>query len=432
MSRNLHVTLVSLAALILTASIVAAQEPDGPPVFEQQLLAGDPGEGAWFGENLAIDGDTVVVGARHEDLDPVDTDYWDNGAVYVYVRDQGVWTLQQKITSDIVEWSLSFGCSVDISGDTLTIGAYYFNGYQGFAEVWVRTADVWSFQQRLFADPAGPNQWFGFSTAVDGDSVIVGAFNAVGAGSAHIYTRSGSVWTLEQAITAPVPDPSDRFGIEVDIEGDTAVIGDDNPPGLAHVFTRTAGTWTFGQSLIPAGMDNERFGRRIDLDGDQVIIGDGMADVDTVTVQYVDAGAAHVFTRTAGVWTEEQRLVSDDPEQDARFGLSSAIDGDVVLVGERYRDLDAVSDSGAAFVFHRSGGTWNSIALLAASDPDLGAEFGSDVALAGTSAVIGAWMYDHSGFDDAGGTDVFLVPGTLIFGDGFEDGTTDGWDVATS
>ncbi len=87
-------------------------------------MAGDPGNEAWFGENVAIEGGTVVVGARHEDLDPVDPDYFDNGAVYVYVRDAGVWTLQQKITSGLHEWALTFGCSVDISGDTLVIGAY--------------------------------------------------------------------------------------------------------------------------------------------------------------------------------------------------------------------------------------------------------------------------------------------------------------------
>jgi len=422
-----HSTVNMLAVLILMVSPVIAQQSDGPPVFEQQLLAGDPGDGAWFGENVAIDGDTVVVGARHEDLDEFNTEYWDNGAVYVYVSNAGVWTLQQKITSDIVQWSLSFGCVVDISGDTLIIGSYYWNTYRGFAEIWVRSAGVWTFEQRLTADPGAANQWYGFRAAVDGDTAIVGAFNATGAGAAHVYTRSAAVWTLEQEISAPVPDPGDRFGIAVDIHGDTAVVGDSNPPGIAHVFTRTAGTWTLEQSLVPAGMDHERFGGQIDLDGDQVNIGDGFADVDTV----VDAGAAHVFTRTAGVWTEEQRLVSGDPEQDARFGTATAIDGDVVLVGERDRDLDALSDSGAASVFHRSGGTWNTVAVLAASDPDLGAQFGFDVGLAGGTAVIGAKMYDHSSFTDAGGADVFLVDNIFIFADGFESGDTDMWGSVT-
>ncbi len=425
-SRN-RATLVSLAVLILTAVFVAAAEPDGPPVFEQQLLAGDPGDEAWFGENLAIDGDTVVVGARHEDLDPVDPDYWDNGAVYVYVRNAGVWTLQQKISSDIVEWSLSYGCSVDISGDTLVIGAYHWDNYKGFAEVYVRTGGVWAFQQRLNGDMT-VNSWFGFSSAIDGDSVIVGEFNATGAGAAYVFTRSGTVWTRQQKITAPVPDPNNRFGIRVDIESDTVVVGDDQTNlSQAHVFIRDMGMWSLQQTLTPSDLNAEKFGFAMTLDGDTVLIGDLKADVNTV----VDAGAAYVFTRSAGVWTEQQRLVSGDPQQEALFGRALDIEGDTAIVGAFSHDLDSMVDAGAAFVFRESDGTWAQVDTRFASDPLTGANFGIAAAMSGGTAVVGAHLYDHGGFTDAGGADVFLLNNIFIFADDFEDGTTDNWDSVT-
>lgn len=426
MSRN-HVTLVSLAVLILTASIVAAQEPEGSPVFEQQLLAGDPGDNAWFGENLAMEGDTIVVGARQEDLG-TEPDEQNVGAVYVYTRTGGVWTMAQKITPDPAFWEygLSYGCSVDIDGDTLVIGAYHWDSYKGFAEVYVRTGGVWAFQQRLNGDMT-VNSWFGFSSAIDGDSVIVGEFNATGAGAAYVFTRSGTVWTRQQKIAAPVPDPNNRFGIRVDIEGDTVVVGDDQTDlSQAHVFIRDMGTWSLQQTLTPSDLNAEKFGFTLALDGESVLIGDRMADVDTV----VDAGAAYVFTRTGVLWSEQQRLTASDPQQEAHFGRGLGIEGDTAVVAASHRDLDSMIDAGAAAVFRKTNGVWTQVGALVASDPLTDAKFGISAAMSGGTAVIGGYHYDHGGFDEAGAADVFLVSNIFVFADGFEDGTTDGWDSA--
>ena len=211
--------------------------------------------------------------------------------------------------------------------------------------------------------------------------------------------------------------------IKVDIEGDTAVVGDNNSPGSAHVFTRTDGTWTFEQTLIPSDLNAEVFGFGINLDGDTVLIGDQKADVDTV----VDAGAAYVFTRTAGVWSEQQRLVSDDPQQEAYFGRGLDIEGDTAVVSSFCHDLGGMVDAGSATVFREIDGSWTQVGTFQASDPAAGAKFGVSAAMSGGTAVVGAHLSDHGGFTDAGTADVFDV--LHIFSDGFEDETTDAWST---
>ncbi len=426
---------VMFAAAAFAVVPAIAQLPDGPPVHEQQLLAGDPQAEAWFGENVAIDGDTIAVGARHEDMG-TDPNQIDVGAVYIFTRAAAVWSQQQKIEVDpaYYEYGLSYGCTVDISGDTLTIGSYHWNDYRGFVEVWVRDADVWSLQQRLFPGDPVSNHWFGWKAAIDGDSVIVGAFHATSSGSAYVFTRSGAVWTEQQELVSPTSNPEDRFGVWVDIDGDTAVVGDNQFDelagiyGSAHVFTRTAGSWSLEQSLTSSSTDAQRFGFPVALDGDTLGVGDMFEDVAAADD---DAGAAYVFTRAGTVWTEQQRLLPTQPQSDSHFGCGLALEGTTAIVGSQEYDGGPFSHSGAAFVFSRMGGAWKPIATLIASQPGADGNFGLSVAMSGGTAVIGDRYCDPSGINDAGAADVVLIANIEIFADGFESGGVGGWSASS-
>jgi len=435
MTPTIRSVVLFVSALALFTLCAVAQEPDGPPVFEQQLLAGNPEAGAWFGENVAIEGDTIVVGARLEDMGTLGHQI-DVGAVYVYTRTAGIWSEQQKIEADLAyyEYGLSYGCSVDVSGDTLIIGSYHWNDFRGFVEVWVRSAGVWILEQRLFPGDPVSGHYFGFQAAIDGDTVVAGALNTYNSGSAYVFTRSGAVWTQQQKLVSPASNSGDRFGTWVDIEGDTVAVGDNQYDdglgiyGSAHVFTRDTGTWSLEQSLVSSSADAERFGVPVVLDGDTLAVGDSQEDV---VAADDDAGAAYVFTRSGTVWSEQQRLESPDPQLGARFGRGIAIEAGTLLVGAFNHDTGDVANPGALFVFRRTSGAWTAIDMLLSSEPGADGDFGLSVDLSGSTAIIGDRYGNLPAMDDAGTADVFLVSNIFIFADGFEDGTTDSWDGVT-
>ena len=103
-----------------------------------------------------------------------------------------------------------------------------------------------------------------------------------------------------------------------------------------------------------------------------------------------DSGSAYVFTRTGTTWTEQAKLTASDGAADDRFGSSVAIAGDTIVVGA-YWDDDNGSDSGSAYVFTRTGTTWTEQAKLTASDGAADDQFGRSVAIAGDTIVVGAW-----------------------------------------
>jgi len=431
MSSNISLA-VAVAAImsapILVGSNASAKQLDGPAVFEQKLIAGDAADEDSFGYPVVIEGDTAVVGAYLADH----SGFTDAGAAYVYTRSAGVWTQEDKLIAlpGDLEDDLRFGFSADISGDTIVVGAYHFQSVTGVAYVFVRSGGAWSFQQRLTASDPNPSDNFGFASAIDGDSIIIGAYDSSGSGegSAFVFTRSGAVWSEQQQLSSPDPSPTHRFGFAVAIDGDTVVVGDHvHPPdGAAYVFTRTAGVWSPEQGLAPTDLDAEQFGFPLVVDGDTIIVTDRLGDVDTI----VDAGAAYVYTRSSSVWTEVQRLTASDPGQEALFGVAS-LEGDTVLVGALHADHSGLIDAGSAYVFRQSGGVWTEVAQLRADDAATEDGFGVWTTMDAGSAVIGAYEADHSGFTDTGAAYVYLVDNIFIFTDGFESGDTDMWDSVT-
>jgi len=99
-----------------------------------------------FGRSVAVNGDTAVIGA------PFGEDAVSNsGSAYVFVRNAGTWTQQQKLTALDAAMDDRFGFSVSVNGDTAIIGAFTDDGVQGSAYVFVRNAGTWTQQQKLTA-----------------------------------------------------------------------------------------------------------------------------------------------------------------------------------------------------------------------------------------------------------------------------------------
>lgn len=221
----------------------------------------------------------------------------------------------------------------------------------------------------------------------------------------------------QSRLTAATARPADYFGIALGLSGATAIIGAYSADqdmewvdcGAAHVFERNGGVWSEQARLTPAdAFDYDYFGYTVAIDGETAVVGAFGADLPNKP----DAGAAYVFVRNGGVWNQQAKLTAADAADGDWFGYSVAIAGETVLVGALQGDMNQNrTDAGAAYVFVRSGANWSQQARLTAGAAAAFDHFGRAVALTGDTAVIGANGVDQPGKDAAGAAYVFVRSG---------------------
>jgi hypothetical protein len=188
--RPLPATLsVEGSAIVVTVDDRGARYPIvvDPLVQAAKLVAGDGVANDRFGFSVAISGDTLVAGARHGDSF--------RGAAYVFTRTGTAWSEQAKLTAGDAVENGEFGISVDISGDTIVVGADSGDSSPGAAYVFVRSGATWSERAKLTASDGAADELFGSSVAIDGDTAVVGAPHHAPGGAAYVFTRGADVWT---------------------------------------------------------------------------------------------------------------------------------------------------------------------------------------------------------------------------------------------
>jgi hypothetical protein len=256
------------------------------------------------------------------------------------------------------------------------------------------------------------------ATGVDGDG---GNANAPNSGAAYVFVRSGGTWTPQAFLKASNTGTGHAFGGSVAISGDTIVVGapgeDGAAPGVnpvpsghvafagaAYVFVRDGATWT-QQAYLKASNPQEEglFGCAVALSGDTALIGSSGESSPTPLSDFEadnpETGAAYVFVRVGGVWSQQAFLKAFDGLPGDEFGASVALDGDTAVIGAPSEDGEAVGvdgdptgidafDAGAAYVCVREGGQWHTQAYLKATHRTI--EFGCAVAVSGDTVVVGA------------------------------------------
>lgn len=229
-------------------------------------------------------------------------------------------------------------------------------------------------------------------------------WQALRLGFAVVVTTSSAASQCELNLMASDAAPSDEFGASVALAGDVALVGapgvDDlgQDSGAAYVFRRQAGVWTEEAKLLPLnGAAGDAFGTSVAILGDIAVVGAPDADKNGA-----GSGTVYVFTAQAGVWTLQQEFAGDDTVGGDRFGLSVTVGPDVLVVGA----AEHTSSAGAAYVFRSVAGTWPQEQKLTAAGTVHDDHFGSSVALDGTRLAIGAPFHD-SGFGQAGSAYVF-------------------------
>jgi hypothetical protein len=374
---------------------------------QSELVGADGNTGDSFGYAVAVDGDTAVIGARFKAVNGNNA----QGAAYVFVRAGDTWTQQAELTAADGALGDRFGWSVAVSGDTALIGAFDHtvngNRFQEAAYVFVRSGTTWAQQAELTAADGSGDDNFGNAVALDGDTTVVVAPTKpvqghIIEGAAYVFVRSGAAWTQQAELTAQHVVGSSFKGASLAISGDTVVVGAmaadvdlSQHRGVVFVYVRSGTAWSQQTEIAsPVGLEINGFGRSVAVSGDTALIG---ADVTAVNGNVLQ-GAAYVYARSGGAWTQQAELTAADGTGGALFGSSLALDGDTAVVDAGGRIPAEV------YVFARSGGTWAQqvrITDAGYTSFDIGYEQ-SAVVLGGGTVVLGLPVQDVNGENDQG------------------------------
>lgn len=354
---------------------------------EAKLPVTDGASGDGLGHSVALDGDTAVVGAP---LKPPAG----QGMAYVFERSGQSWSQVAALTAADAGANDGLGKSVAVNGDTILVGApgWCMGASRGAVYVFERSGSTWSQRASLAAGDGVSGDRFGSAVAIDGETALVGApGKASGRGAAYVFIRSGPYWTQEAEFWPAGGTASDGFGRAVALDGETAVVGASGGgathTGTAYVYVRSGSSWT-QQALLTAndGAAYDMFGDSVAIAGDTAIVG--------ASGKALGMGVAYVFTQSGASWVQQQKLATSNGAAGDGLGKAAALDGDTAVLGAPAKSWNR----GSAYVFARSGALWAQQADLTAADGQTLDWFGGAVALRGDTAVVGApWKASYAG-----------------------------------
>jgi len=442
-----------------------------------------------FGTATSISGDIIVITASYEDSNQTtitngsqassDNSNVQSGAAYVFKRTGTIWTQEAYLKASNTGSQDYFGYSTAVSENTIVVGAYGEDSNQttitngpngssddsssnsGAAYVFRRTGTNWAQEAYLKASNNHADDFFGISVAISGDTIVVGANqedssqttitngpnvssddSSTNSGAAYVFRRTGTTWAQEAYLKATNNNSHDQFSYSVSISGDTIVVGaydedsnqntitngsDASPDNsnvgssAAYVFKRSGDNWAQEAYLKAPNNDSlDHFGVAVSISGETIVIGANLEDSNQNTItngpeassdnSNGQSGAAYVFKRTGTTWSQEAYLKASNNGSDYYFGNSVAIDGDTIVVGASYEDSNQTTvtngpnassdkssnDSGAVYVFKRTGTTWKQEAYLKAANNNANDEFGYSVSISGATVVVGAPYEDSN------------------------------------
>lgn len=360
-----------------------------------------------FGTSLALSDQTLVVGATGEDGN--NNSFSNSGAAYVYRYLDNQWVFDGYLKAPNVGSLDAFGISVGVSGNTVVVGApnednsqttithgssiseIFTSSNSGAAYVFVREEEGWIPQAYLRAPNQGAEDQFGGSVAVSGDRIVVGASREsssettisngtsitetgvnANSGAAYVFKRTTGVWELEAYLKASNAGQLDLFGSAVTLFGDTIVVG-------AHQEDNAQTTITDGTEVTES-----------ELKG--------------------NSGAVYVFRNENSQWIQEAYLKAPNSGANDYFGYSVGSSAETIIVGAYLEDSNqatvtngsevsennSLSNTGAAYVFKRTGSTWALESYLKASNRSGNDWFGQSVSASGDLVVVGSFAEDNA------------------------------------
>lgn len=334
---------------------------------------------------------------------------------------------QQRITRSGLPVNARFGYAVDLSDTTLVIGSprgSEINDTCQAGAVYVYTrpnaAADFTFQARLQATGGPTQNCFGASVAIAENTLVVGAPGGTtnpGKGEVFVFTRSGSNWTQRTRFTGSDSDDGDNFGIDVDISGNTVIVGAQrhetngvNRAGQAYVFTRSGTVWV-EQAKLRADVPqiDGSVGFAVAIDGNTALVSAHLEDKDSRTK---NTGAVYLFTRAGTSWTRQAKLTPDDAAANNQFGYALAIEADTALISAPFRAGEqGTTNAGALYVFTREGDSWMQSAIVSPTTPVKQNDRLGFAASLFDRTLIGGAPYADGNAVDSGMVYIFQSPG---------------------
>lgn len=374
---------------LLNAFVVSALLSVTPPLFAaapytqvSEVFPSDPIADQHFGLAVAISDNVAVVGAP---INPA------SGAAYVYAKTDAGWVFQQKLEASDGPGRAGFnqfGWAVAVAGDTIVVAAprrVSSDGKFGAVYVFKRSETAWTEQAIITSSTPRP---FGLSVALRGGTLVVGALEdrlifggPADSGMAFVFKRSGDEWIEEGNLMSSQIQERNRWGVSVDIRGNTAVVavGDDpSAAGPVYIFSRQGTTWTedtnlsasahsvslWGANLavggpgavsiyehvgpnwqlrqtLPVGSNGEQF---VALREDRLLIGQHLA---------AGTGMASLYglDEETGLWTLNQTLVPADGQTRDLFGVAVSLSATAAIIGSPRHFHSPNPQSGAAYIY---------------------------------------------------------------------------------
>jgi hypothetical protein len=308
-----------------------------------------PQDDAWFGASLDVDGEIVVIGEQSRDVVRTSNE----GMVYIYnVTDKSMY----NITSPIPQEGARFGIYVAVDGEIVVIGESQRDvvgtSNEGMVYIYNLTdKSIYNFTSPIPQEEAE----FGLPVAVNGETVAIGEGNrtvggTMGAGMVYIYNLTDkSIYNF----TSPIPQEEAEFGLPVAVDGEIVAIGETrrdvvgtSNEGMAYIYNLTDKSMYNITSPIPQA--DAGFGIFVAVDGEIVVIGEMWRDIFGTS----EEGMAYIYNLTD---KSMYNITSPIPQDSAWFGAPVAVDGDLVVIGEYYRDIFFNSNEGAAYVYRLNG-----------------------------------------------------------------------------
>ena len=340
----------------------------------------------------------------------------------------GSWGTGTKIVASDKAAGDNFGrsCAMNSDGTKVIVGAYVEDPDgttdAGSAYIYTYSGSSWDTGTKIVASDKAASAFFGGSVSMnsDGTKVIVGA-NGDGpyAGAAYIFTYDGSSWDTGTKIVSSDLTNSDQFANSVAMSGDgtKVIVGASNENlayGSVYIYTYSGGSW--GSEVKIEASDkaaNDQFGESVAMnsDGTKVIVGSPYEDPGVT-----NAGSAYIYTYNGSSWSQQQKIEASDKQDSDRFGDSVAMSGDgtKVIVSAYLEDPDNISSAGSVYIYTYNGSSWSQQQKIEASDKAVNDYFGYSVAMNsdGTKVIVGSQYEDPDGTTDAGAAYIYTYSGS--------------------
>ena len=367
---------------------------------EVKIIPEDCNKDDQFGRSVDVSGKYALVGASGNDGSAENA-----GAAYLLYFNGSHWYPIQKLIAMDGDAYDYFGASVAVDSNFAIIGAYgdnVFGNKSGSAYIFTKSGKTWSELSKLIAPDGKALDYFGCSVDISKEYMIVGAYgasdNGSHSGAAYIYKYEDGKVFMHQKLIAGDAEAFDYFGYSVSISGEYAIIGaygvkyNDKKSGAAYIFKRIGNRWVQLIKLAPSdGFNNDYFGKSVSISGKNAIVGAiGKDDLGN------DSGAAYIFRRSGYFWSRQTKIIPENIGENNCFGASVNISDDYAIIGA-YGDNMYGKRTGAAYVYQLKRKRWNQIAMFRPKDGSDNDFFGYSVAISGRQVIAGAYGNDAKG-----------------------------------